>query len=536
MTARAEPRDGRHPPADLRFALAVTLVYALVLAVALSRHEMWRDELQAWMIARDSRTLPEVLDRARYEGSPGLWHLLLFGLSRFTPEPAGMQGLHLVLASAGVFVFCAFAPFRRWERGLLSFGYFSLFEYGVVSRAYVLGPVLLWSACALLPWRRTRLPALLGVLTLMALGSITAAIVAASLAAVLLWGYAAGERADRAAEPWTVRRLAAPLLAAAAGAALVYWCARQPTDVGLAQTRWWLRLDPAQLYAVVKQPWSAYVPIPPPVLNFWGVNILWKWHGAVVLLSIGLVVGFGLWLRSARLARTFFWLATGLLLAFAYLRWVGALRHWGFLYLTLLAACWIARVESAEREAPVPHAKLVKGRSPLALAVVMAAQAIAAAMALTSDFLRPFSLGSAVAAHVRTRGLAGLPIYGQGVVGTIGGYLGVPIYRFHDVEPSTFVKHNLARVGVPPDLALARLRTLLQERGGAGVMVLSEPAEPWLRRRPIADLTPANGFQVEPLGRFQGSIVRTEDCRLYLLRLLPAGQSPGTASGGSAAR
>ena len=34
--------------------LWITGLYAAVLATGMAHHELWRDELQAWMLARDS--------------------------------------------------------------------------------------------------------------------------------------------------------------------------------------------------------------------------------------------------------------------------------------------------------------------------------------------------------------------------------------------------------------------------------------------------------------------------------------------------
>ena len=52
------------------FAPALTAAYALLLAFTLFHHELWRDELQAWMLARDSSGPLDLFRNAEYEGSP----------------------------------------------------------------------------------------------------------------------------------------------------------------------------------------------------------------------------------------------------------------------------------------------------------------------------------------------------------------------------------------------------------------------------------------------------------------------------------
>jgi hypothetical protein len=89
------------PLPDRLWAALVTVIFFVVVALGMAHHEPWRDELQAWMIARDSGSLPELFQNIRYEGHPAGWHLLLFVLSRVTRNPAAMQNLDDVCADSG---------------------------------------------------------------------------------------------------------------------------------------------------------------------------------------------------------------------------------------------------------------------------------------------------------------------------------------------------------------------------------------------------------------------------------------------------
>jgi hypothetical protein len=85
-----------------RFALAPRLALALyvaLVALLLPRHEPWFDEGQAWLMARDLGLGELFLHKLRYEGTPGLWHLLLAPLAK-----AGLPyfTLQLVAAAAAV--------------------------------------------------------------------------------------------------------------------------------------------------------------------------------------------------------------------------------------------------------------------------------------------------------------------------------------------------------------------------------------------------------------------------------------------------
>src|SRR5689334_12634149 len=84
--------------------LALAL-YAALLAIGIAHHEIWRDEAQAWLLARDSGTPLALLHAMRYEGHPPIWHLLLWLLSRATSAPLAMQVLHGLIALLGAALF-----------------------------------------------------------------------------------------------------------------------------------------------------------------------------------------------------------------------------------------------------------------------------------------------------------------------------------------------------------------------------------------------------------------------------------------------
>jgi hypothetical protein len=131
--------------------LALSL-YGVVVAAAIRLHEPWADEAQAWQIAR-SLSLREMFQLLRYEGSPGLWHLLLWCLSRLHVPYAGMRWFAGAIAVAGVAILLLCSPFPRWLKLLLPFTFFLVFQYAVVARSYVLAPILLFALAAVWPRR-----------------------------------------------------------------------------------------------------------------------------------------------------------------------------------------------------------------------------------------------------------------------------------------------------------------------------------------------------------------------------------------------
>lgn len=128
--------------------IAVLAAYAAVVAATVPRHEPWFDEAQSWLLGRDL-TLPKLIGWIRYEGTPPLWQIILWGANRLHLPYAALGWISGAIAVAGMFVFLRFAPFPWPVKLLLPFSYFFLYQYAVVARSYVLLPLLAFSAAAL---------------------------------------------------------------------------------------------------------------------------------------------------------------------------------------------------------------------------------------------------------------------------------------------------------------------------------------------------------------------------------------------------
>ncbi len=62
--------------------LVLMAAFIAIGAAAMAGHEMWRDEAQAWLLAKDQTSLAGVIQASRYEKHPLGWFLVLFVLSR----------------------------------------------------------------------------------------------------------------------------------------------------------------------------------------------------------------------------------------------------------------------------------------------------------------------------------------------------------------------------------------------------------------------------------------------------------------------
>lgn len=127
---------------------AVFSLYVILLAIVVFRHESWFDEAQAWLLARDSSLFELMVKYLRYEGSPGLWHLLLFVPAKLHLPYFSMNLLAAAIAAAGVYVFLRYSPFPLFIKVLFPFTFFVFYQYAAVARSYALLPVLLFSIAA----------------------------------------------------------------------------------------------------------------------------------------------------------------------------------------------------------------------------------------------------------------------------------------------------------------------------------------------------------------------------------------------------
>ena len=139
---KKEPAKAPQSPLLKNFPFIITGIYFVLSVIGILHHEMWRDELQAWMDARDAHSVGQLFQNIRYEGHPVLWYLFLYAISFLTHDPWMMQVFHILISSAFVFLINRYAPFSLINKILITFGYYTFYEYNIISRSYGLGFLL----------------------------------------------------------------------------------------------------------------------------------------------------------------------------------------------------------------------------------------------------------------------------------------------------------------------------------------------------------------------------------------------------------
>jgi len=487
-----------HRRPDRVFAAVVLCAYLPLALFAIWHHEMWRDELHCWLVARDAATPWAVVQGRAYDGQPPLWYLLLWLLQRATMDPRAMQAVHVAIACAVVWVFAAYAPLPRWMRALFPFGYFLAYEYVALSRCYGLALLLALLVCIRHPWRFERPLATSLLLAALALTTTVGTMVVAAYAAALgIEWIGMLRRRERLA--W---RASMPIASALAAGLFAAACTWPPADSTVAHVGWPKEMpdDTAPTRLLV-----GLFPVPHDDFFFWNSNALMWWdpfRRVAVWVSIAVAAWIVFLLWRERTAAILFGLGSLLLVALFALVYGGDVRHHGFFYVLFLMATWIARARGKALRAT--------------LAVVLLAQIAGTPIALYWDGKYVFSSGKRAADALRADGLADALLVAEmdypaiAVLGQLGPH--AVAYSPRTGRTFSYVKWTRDRKWEPTDeQTLDYTERLGRERGQDPVLVMNRPLLPEL----------VDGRRVVRLAELYDSMIEEENFYLYRVRSTP---------------
>jgi hypothetical protein len=499
----------RSGPSAWAFAAIVAALHLAVVTFATATHEMWRDELHCWLVARDSATPWQVVRERAYDGQPPLWYWLLWLLTRVTWHPELMRVVHVAIATSAVLVIARFAPFGRAPRALFAFGYFVAYEYAALSRCYGLALLFALILCANHE-RRFERPVLTGcLLGAMALTTTVATlvVVAYCVALVVDWGVTDSDSRSRWTRPATIAALAASATVAAG------LCAWPPSDstvahVGRAPEMPW-DFAPTRVVA-------ALMAVPRPNFFFWNSNAFLDAipiAGLRFALSIGLFAWGCFVLSRDRFAVVLFGTATVLLVLLFKEVYSGSVRHHGFIFVAFLMGAWIA-AGKAPRAAQSGRWRTLRDRAlgPTLLAV-LALQVPGAAIAIAFDARYVFSSGKRAADELRSRGLDDALIVAEvdfpatAMLGQLGPRaIG---YSPRTGRPFSFVKWTADRLWEPTDeQSIGFAQRFGASHGQDVVLVMNRPLLP-----PLID-----GTRVVRLAEKYDSMIEEENFYIYRVK------------------
>lgn len=120
----------------------LTLLFFILSLIGVLYHEIWLDEAQHYLLARDSKSISDLIYNCRMEGHPLLWNLLLFFITRFSQEVVYMQLLHIIINCCTVYLIAG-TRLKLFEKICIIFSYFIFYEYNIISRNYGLATLMM---------------------------------------------------------------------------------------------------------------------------------------------------------------------------------------------------------------------------------------------------------------------------------------------------------------------------------------------------------------------------------------------------------
>lgn len=154
--------------------------------ILLAGHELWRDEANVWLLARELSPL-QLFKEIRYQGHPCLWYLLVmpFAKAGFPFKTLSVLSYLVMAAAAGIFTYKA--PFSPITKLVCLISPVFSYYYSVVARNYCLIAVILILLAFIYP-KRNEKPVLYGLLLGLLVQADTIALAGAGLISMMwLW-------------------------------------------------------------------------------------------------------------------------------------------------------------------------------------------------------------------------------------------------------------------------------------------------------------------------------------------------------------
>ena len=430
------------------YSLALATMFFFIGLWLVPHHEMWRDEIQAWLLARDSANITELFANLKYDGHPGLWHLLLMPLTRTFASPIVMQYFHMLIATGSVYLLARYSPFGWPQKILLALSYYLFYEYSLISRNYSIGVFLVFVVCTLFPARSKRPIAIAITLFLLSHTNVLGTILAIGLSISILVERHLELKSRELSKQLEFKNYLA-LIIVAAGIVSAVLQLKPPSDSGFAPG-WQLYPDLHLFNASLNTIANAYFPLVTTDLHYWNQPPP-LFQATVRIIAIVCLLVYAKFLFNRPAAGLFFILTTLALLAFFYAKYVGSMRHHGYLFLTLIVALWIAPSCSK-----IDYSRSPTNRDDLASPliqrlcfVILIIQSLGGCVAALNDVKYVFSQSKDVARFITENNLDNLPIIADPSAPTsaIAGYLKPSRFFYPDANRyGTFIRWDNKRV------------------------------------------------------------------------------------------
>lgn len=146
----------------LTFEKIILLCHMIITLIIVLNHEPWRDEGQAWLIAKNL-SIPEIINQMQYEGHPCLWHLLLVPFAKLNFPYRIINIISWIIGCISTTIIIKKSPFSKYTNTAIVLSMPILYYYTVVSRSYCLILLFIAILMHLYPKRKEK-PILYGII------------------------------------------------------------------------------------------------------------------------------------------------------------------------------------------------------------------------------------------------------------------------------------------------------------------------------------------------------------------------------------
>ena len=474
---------------------------------------MWRDEMNTWLIVRDSHSFLELVGNVHYQGHPILWAASLALLRNIADTPLMMQLFHLILAISSVTLFWFFSPFSRRQRILFVFGYLPFYKYLLFSRNYALGMLFLFAFCTFFNQRRRQYFLLSTLLGLMANSNAYALFISFALSLTLLTEFCLdAEHRKRYLSQSNRYDLSVSCLILLCCYFLALYIIIPPTDSynhGGLVSGWFTQFDLHRTFVSLGRLFAGYTLITPASKKW--IDLIFC--GFIALFIFGLTL---FKLSPKRLPCFFYGLATLEILAFTYFRFLGiGPRHFGHFYLILLSSLWLASYFEADNSF---LGRISLGQNLLSLAekwhrivlmILLYIQFFGGIACFSGDVAKPFSASRETAHYIRENQLEQEFIVASrdANMAALSGYLNRKFYYPELQQMGSFTLFKAGRNEVKQDEILRQVSALLSSQSSGGRILLI------LNKKKLS--SSRDDLQITPIKAFENAWTNTETYFLY---------------------
>lgn len=455
------------------FTNLLTFVFLAFGLIGILNHAMWRDELNVWLIARDSSSIADLFYNIKYEGHPAVWYLCLYLLNQFTFNPVAMQMLHLTIATVAIYIFAKYAPFTKRQKILFCFGYLPFYEYLVISRNYAIGLLLLFGFCSLFPTRTKNYLWLSLILFLLANSNAYCLFISIALGVTLIIEYVLGKKITKINASLGNAICSLTIFVLGVFSSLIQLIPPADSTLQGGLNQWMLQLDIKHLAKALTRIWNGYIVILVPSDRYLDLGLF----ALISLFFIAFVVTL---LIRKPIALFLYLFGTIEILAFTYVKFLGAARHYGHFYILLIISLWLAsyyqntdlllqpltNLPSQLKQYLMIWMKFVKKHQTTFLMIILSAQLLGGIVAFSRDLLIPYSSSREVARFIKNQQLEQMFIVGSrdANVSPIAGYLNRKIYYPESKGTGSFVLFNSKRKDVDSATVLEQVSQIIQEK------------------------------------------------------------------------